>query len=82
MGEEDLGQVGSQHTDLGAVPDIGFAEESIPNKRSDDPNMARVIAASARVLSEGATFHSDDGIYSRLFGPTTKACALAFFSGL
>jgi hypothetical protein len=34
---------------------------------------------TGRAYGAGATFHSEDGIYSRLLGPTQQACARAFF---
>ncbi len=61
---------------------MGFASNPQPNRRSNDPNLARELAAASVVLGAGGTFHSDDGIQSRIFGPVTKACALAWYSAM
>lgn len=61
---------------------IGFAEHAIPDKRSNDPQLALQLGASCRVLGSGGTLHSDDGILSRPFGGRTQECAQAFFMGL
>jgi hypothetical protein len=61
---------------------MGFAEEPVPNKRSSDPMLAKLLGTASVILGAGGTFHSDDGIMSRLYGPNTRSCALAFFSGM
>lgn len=58
---------------------IGFAEIDIPERRSTDPRLAANIMLQARANGAGATFHSEDGIFSRPLGPTQQTCARAFF---
>lgn len=58
---------------------IGFAELAVPNRRSTDPRLARSLMLSGRAFGAGATLHTEDGIFSRLLGPTQQACARAFF---
>lgn len=58
---------------------IGFAEIDIPGRRSTDPRLAANIMLQARANGAGATFHSEDGIFSRPLGPQQVACARAFF---
>lgn len=58
---------------------IGFAEVEIPQRRSTDPVLAQCIMLSGRAYGAGATYHSEDGIYSRLLGPVQQTCARAFF---
>ena len=59
---------------------MGFAEIAIPNRRSTDPNLARCLMLTGKAYGVGATFHSEDGIYSRLLGPVQQSCARAFFA--
>ena len=61
---------------------IGFAEQAQDGRRSSSPALAATLGAAAKELGQGGTFHSDDGIYSRLYSPRTRSCALAFFQGL
>lgn len=61
---------------------MGFAAVAEPNRRSNDPNLARELAAASVVLGAGGTFHSDAGIQSVLFDDVTRACALAWFSAM
>jgi hypothetical protein len=89
---EDAWYVGAGYNARGAlvfpaVPvvmneDIGFAEAPSPNRRSTDPQVARVIALTAVAWGAGATFHCEDGIFSRPLGPIQRQCAAAFFKGL
>lgn len=58
---------------------IGFAEYEEPGRRSTNPDLARTLALSGLAYGSGATFHSTDGLNSRLCGPTTRRCAEAFF---
>jgi hypothetical protein len=59
---------------------MGFAEIDIPNRRSTDPNLAACLMLTGKAYGCGATFHSEDGIYSRLLGPVQQRCARAFFA--
>ncbi len=61
---------------------MGFAEEPIYQKRSNDPKLARQIGASCAVLGAGGTFHSEAGLRSEPFGPVQRKCAEAFFAAL
>lgn len=58
---------------------IGFAEVDIPGRRSTDPVLAQCLMLTGRAYGAGATFHSEDGIFSRLLGPQQQTCARAFF---
>ena len=58
---------------------IGFAEIDIPGRRSTDPRLAANLMLQARANGAGATFHSEDGIFSRPLGPRQMTCARAFF---
>jgi hypothetical protein len=56
----------------------GFAEAKDGDKRSEDPNEAAWYAGITVMFGEGATFHSDSGIRSQLFGPKQLAAAEAW----
>lgn len=58
---------------------MGFAEVDIPGRRSTDPILAQCLMLTGRAYGAGATFHSEDGIFSRLLGPQQQTCARAFF---
>ncbi len=70
----------------------GFAEQARPESRSGpgyhpaDSNWthlddARVYAAGCQMFGAGSTFHSDDGVSSRLLGPEQKKAAVAWLQG-
>jgi hypothetical protein len=59
---------------------IGFAEVDIPNRRSTDPQLAEAMMLTGRAFGAGATFHCEDGMFSRLLGPQQQICAKAFFT--
>lgn len=61
---------------------IGAAEQEIPGKRSTSTNDFFDAGACAALQTAGATFHSDNGIQSQLFEPTTRTCAAAFLAGM
>lgn len=58
---------------------IGFAEVEVPNRRSTDPILAQCLMLTGRAYGAGATFHCEDGIFSRPLGPVQQTCARAFF---
>lgn len=58
---------------------IGFAEIDIEGRRSTNPRLAQSLMLTGRGFGAGATFHSEDGIFSRLLGPQQQTCARAFF---
>ncbi len=53
----------------------GAAEESIGDSRSNVPDDFFDYAASAALMSAGATFHSSEGISTVVPGPVQQACA-------
>jgi hypothetical protein len=57
---------------------IGFAEVARPGSRATDANDAAWFAAGMQMFAAGSTFHSDDGVASRLFQPVQKAAAKAW----
>jgi hypothetical protein len=61
---------------------IGFSESEQPGRRSADPEMARRLATLYGAEWDGVAFHSDAGIQSVPMGPTTRACANAWFDAL
>lgn len=61
---------------------MGADEVNIPGSRSNVPNDFFDYAAVAMLLAGGATFHSQDGVTSSLFRPTTLACANAFYAAI
>jgi hypothetical protein len=61
---------------------MGFAANAEPNRRSNDPNLARLLGAAAVTLGAGGTYHSENGIYSRPWDDTEKSCARAFLGAM
>lgn len=61
---------------------MGAAETDQPGRRSNVPSDFREYANGCALMGAGATFHSDDGIDSVVWGPKQRECALAFFAGL
>lgn len=61
---------------------IGFWDRDIPNRRSSDPNLARVIGGTARYFARGVNFHSEEGLHSEPWTPRTKECAVAMFTAM
>ncbi len=60
---------------------IGYAEVARPGSRAVDPNDAAYFAATMQMFASGSTFHSDDGVASRLFRPVQLAAAKAWAFG-
>lgn len=60
---------------------IGYAEVARPGSRATDPNDAAYFAATMQMFASGSTFHSDDGVASRLFRPVQKSAAEAWAFG-
>lgn len=61
---------------------MGFAEVDIPGRRSTDSLLARRLGYASLAHGNGSTFHSEDGIYSRLLGPIQQQCSRAMFGAL
>lgn len=59
---------------------MGFAEVDIAGRRSTNPQLAENFMYTGKAYGAGATFHPEDGIFSRLLGPTQYRCAQAFFN--
>ena len=79
---EGVHDTGHRHTSQNPIvhdEPIGFAEIDIPGRRSTDPRLAANLMLQARANGAGATFHSEDGIFSRPLGPRQMTAARAFF---
>jgi len=61
---------------------IGFWDRDIPNRRSSDPNLARVIGGTARYFARGVNFHSEEGLKSQPWTPNTKQCCEVMFKAM
>jgi hypothetical protein len=61
---------------------IGFAENAISGKRSNNTRLAYALGVDAALHGAGGTFHSDNGIQGQPFERITLACAQAFVVGL
>lgn len=57
---------------------MGYAEVFRPGSRATDPNDGAWFAAGMAMFASGSTFHSDDGVASRLFRPVQKEAATAW----
>lgn len=57
---------------------IGFAEVARPGSRATSADDAAYFAATMAMFASGSTFHSDDGVASRLFSPVQKEAAKAW----
>lgn len=58
---------------------MGFGEVEIPGRRSTDPVLAQCLMLTGKAYGAGATYHCEDGIFSRPLGPQQQTCARAFF---
>lgn len=61
---------------------IGFWDRDVPNRRSSDPNLARVIGGTARYFARGVNFHSEEGLHSEPWTARTKECAVAMAAAM
>lgn len=61
---------------------MGANEVAISGRRDTDPDHFYWFAAISMLLGAGATFHSEDGIFSRVWGAIQRACAAQFYSAI
>lgn len=61
---------------------IGFWDRDIPNRRSSDPNLARVIGGTARYFARGVDFMSEEGLRCDDWSDRTKECAVAMCNAM
>lgn len=61
---------------------IGFADDNVPGRRSNDPYVARVLGQTGAAYGAGATFHSDAGIQSILWSERVEQCARTFYAAI
>lgn len=61
---------------------IGFWDHDVPNRRSSDPNLARVIGGTSIYFMRGGNFMSEAGLHSEPWDNRTYECATAFFQGI
>lgn len=70
------------HRPVTADEGTGAAEVARPDSRSDNPDDFGFYGGTAALMGAGATFHSDDGIASRMLGPKQKQAAQQYFWAL
>jgi len=61
---------------------IGFWDRNVPNRRSNDPNLARVIGGTSIYDARGANFMSEQGLRCDMWDPITENCAKVFFNAI
>lgn len=61
---------------------IGFAEFDEAGRRTTSVLAAQSVASESARLGDGGTCHTQEGLYSNLWGPLTVNCANAFFKAL
>jgi hypothetical protein len=61
---------------------IGFWDHDVPNRRSNDPNLARVIGGTSIYFGRGANFMSEQGLRCELWDSITYNCAVEFFKAI
>lgn len=61
---------------------LGFAAVNEPGRRSNDPEVAGLLAGLYKLMVAGSCFHSSNGIQSVLLDPPTRRCAEAWFGAL
>lgn len=61
---------------------IGFWTYNVPNRRSNDPNLARVIGGTSIYFGRGANFMSEQGLRCEPWDTITYNCAVEFFAGI
>ena len=60
---------------------LGADEVLRPEKRSNEPGVFFMQGVLSRIFEVGSTFHSEDGLTSRLLQPVQRQCAQAFIDG-
>lgn len=61
---------------------IGFWDHDVPNRRSSDPNLAKVIGGTSIYFMRGANFMSEAGLRSDPWDSRTYECAVSFFKAI
>lgn len=61
---------------------IGFWNQNVPNRRSNDPNLARVIGGTSIYFARGANFMSEEGLRCEYWDDVTYTCAVQFFNAI
>lgn len=61
---------------------IGFAEENVPGRRSNDPELAWRFGRLLSTKCAGAVFHNDCGMRGQLMTPRIEECAIAWQRGM
>lgn len=82
MGHEEGGPQMETPKPCGHTEPIGFWSNNVSNRRSNDPNLARIIAATSVLYMQGANFMSEEGLRCGPWEPRTQECARAFYKGL
>lgn len=61
---------------------MGANEIDLPGRRSNVPNDFYYYAAVSMLLAAGATFHSEAGLRSQVWGPIQRQCAQSFYGAI
>lgn len=61
---------------------IGFWSNDVPNRRSSDPNLAKVLGGTSIYFARGSNFMSEQGLRCEPWDSRTYQCALAFFKAI
>jgi hypothetical protein len=61
---------------------IGFWNQNVPDRRSNDPNLARVVGGTSIYFARGANFMSEEGLRCEPWDDITLACAMQFFAAI
>lgn len=61
---------------------IGFWNQNIPGRRSNDPNLARVVGGTSIYFGRGGNFMSEQGLRCDPWDTITFNCAVEFFKGI
>lgn len=77
----ELTQIDKRAPCIASEP-IGFWSHNVPNRRSNDPNLARVIGGTSVYFGRGANFMSEQGLRCEMWDTITYDCAVAFFAGI
>lgn len=76
------GQVLDKRAPAIASEPIGFWSHNVPNRRSNDPNLARVIGGTSIYFGRGANFMSEQGLRCEPWDTITYTCAVEFFAAI